>query len=60
MHTSGRLLHAEPDLSVVGSLAGGGDLGNVDLIYVPEPATVALGLLALALLSMVLRRPRSI
>ena len=26
------------DLSVVGSLAGGGDLGNVDLVYVPEPA----------------------
>ena len=30
------------DLTVVGSLAGGGDLGNVDLIYVPEPSTVAL------------------
>ena len=32
------------DLSVVGSLAGGGDLGAVDLIYVPvpEPATVVL------------------
>ena len=27
------------DLSVVGSLAGGGDLGQVDLIYVPEPAS---------------------
>ena len=27
------------DLSVVGSLAGGGDLGNVDLVYVPEPST---------------------
>jgi hypothetical protein len=37
------------DLTVVGSLAGGGDLGSVDLIYVPEPSTVlllALGLLA--------------
>jgi hypothetical protein len=37
------------DLTVVGSLAGGGDLGNVDLIYVPEPATflmLVLGLLA--------------
>ena len=36
------------DLSVVGSLAGGGDLGNVDLVYVPEPATallLAMGLL---------------
>jgi hypothetical protein len=30
------------DLSVVGSLAGGGDLGEVDLIYVPEPATALL------------------
>jgi hypothetical protein len=25
------------DLTAVGSLAGGGDLGNVDLVYVPEP-----------------------
>jgi hypothetical protein len=30
------------DLSVIGSLAGGGDLGNVDLIYVPEPASMIL------------------
>ena len=30
------------DLTVVGSLAGGGDLGNVDLIYVPEPTTMVL------------------
>jgi hypothetical protein len=30
------------DLSVVGSLAGGGELGDVDLIYVPEPASCAL------------------
>ena len=28
------------DLTVVGSLAGGGDLGAVDLIYVPEPSTL--------------------
>ena len=35
------------DLTVVGSLAGGGDLGNVDLIYVPEPTTAVLMLLAL-------------
>jgi hypothetical protein len=34
------------DLTVVGSLAGGGDLGNVDLIYVPEPATAWLAILA--------------
>ena len=36
------------DLSVVGSLNGGGDLGNVDLVYVPEPSTVVLTLLAMA------------
>ena len=30
------------DLTVVGSLAGGGDLGNVDLIYVPEPTSALL------------------
>jgi hypothetical protein len=38
------------DLTVVGSLAGGGALGDVDLIYVPEPSTaalVAMGMLAL-------------
>ena len=33
------------DLSAVGSLAGGGDLGNVDLVYIPEPSGVALLLL---------------
>ena len=37
------------DLTVVGSLAGGGALGNVDLIFVPEPATMVL--LVLGLLS---------
>ena len=43
------------DLTVVGSLAGGGDLGAVDLIYIPEPSTMAiLGLGALGVL--VLRR----
>jgi hypothetical protein len=39
------------DVTVVGSLAGGGDIGNVDLIYTPEPTTVvhlALGILAVA------------
>ncbi len=35
------------DLTVVGSLAGGGGLGPVDLIYVPEPATLTLAWLGL-------------
>lgn len=30
------------DLTVVGSLAGGGDLGPVDLVYIPEPSTMVL------------------
>ena len=37
------------DLSTVGSLAGGGDLGNVDLIYVPEPTSVLLLSISLAI-----------
>ena len=37
------------DLTVVGSLAGGGDLGNVDLVYVPEPASVLLLSVGLAI-----------
>jgi hypothetical protein len=36
------------DLTAVGSLAGGGDLGNVDLIYVPEPSALILAAIALA------------
>lgn len=35
------------DLTVVGSLAGGGELGDVDLIYVPEPSMLVLALLGL-------------
>lgn len=35
------------DLTVVGSLAGGGDLGAVDLIYVPEPAALCLAAVGL-------------
>ncbi len=35
------------DMTVVGSLAGGGDLGAVDLIYVPEPATALLAMIGL-------------
>ena len=44
------------DLSVVGSLAGGGDLGEVDLIYVPEPSTVMLFVLGLLCLLCSVRR----
>jgi hypothetical protein len=33
------------DLTAIGSLAAGGDLGDVDLIYVPEPASWMLLLL---------------
>ena len=41
------------DFTVVGSLAGGGALGNVDLIYVPvpEPSTMLLAVLGLLGLS---------
>jgi hypothetical protein len=35
------------DLSVVGSLAGGGPLGDVDLVYVPEPASALMLLVGL-------------
>jgi hypothetical protein len=45
------------DLSAVGSLSGGGDLGAVDLIYVPEPsAVVLLGMGVLAMLGIARRR----
>jgi hypothetical protein len=51
------------DLSVVGSLAGGGALGAVDFVYVPvpEPTTTALLGFGMALLLGTLwsRRPRS-
>jgi hypothetical protein len=36
------------DLTIVGSLAGGGALGDVDLIYIREPGTVLLTLLGMA------------
>jgi hypothetical protein len=45
------------DLSVVGSLAGGGNLGNVDLIYVPEPTSLAM--LVICLLCVLTRRSPS-
>ena len=44
------------DLTVVGSLQGGGALGDVDLIYVPEPSSIAL--LVLGSLAIVARRRR--
>ena len=44
------------DLSVVGSLQGGGDLGNVDLIYIPEPASILI-LIGTSLIVLARRRP---
>ena len=44
------------DLSAVGSLAGGGDLGDVDLIFVPEPTTLILLVIGLMSLSAMTRR----
>ena len=37
------------DLTVVGSLAGGGALGDVDLIYVPVPEPCSIALLAIGM-----------
>jgi hypothetical protein len=37
------------DLTVIGSLAGGGALGNVDLIYVPEPSSSLLLMIGAAI-----------
>ena len=44
------------DLDVVGSLAGGGDLGNVDLVYVPEPASALLLLIGFVFATKSMRR----
>ena len=44
------------DLSAVGSLAGGGDLGAVDLVYIPEPSAFISSCLALLALILVQRR----
>jgi hypothetical protein len=46
------------DLTVVGSLEGGGELGPVDLVYVPEPMTVVPLVLGLAV-TLARRRRRS-
>jgi hypothetical protein len=46
------------DLTVVGSLAGGGALGNVDLVYVPEPSAIVLVWLGLAWLAAWRRKRR--
>ena len=39
------------DLSIVGSRQGGGGLGDVDLVYIPEPASSIYVLLAVAVLA---------
>ena len=43
------------DLSAVGSLEGGGDLGEVDLVYIPEPSTVVLFLFGIMGLGLIRR-----
>jgi hypothetical protein len=54
---------AEPflldDLRIVGSLQGGGDLGEVDLIYVPVPEPATQALLAMGLVGLLSLRQRS-
>jgi hypothetical protein len=45
------------DLTVVGSLAGGGALGNVDLVYIPIPEPAAIALLSAGLLLLAVREP---
>jgi hypothetical protein len=44
------------DLTVVGSLDGGGELGEVDLIYVPESSSLVLALVGLLVSLFVSRR----
>ena len=44
------------DLTVVGSLAGGGDLGDVDLVYVPEPSSLGVMLAAMIGCHLISRR----
>ena len=46
------------DLSVQGSLAGGGELGEVDLIFVPEPSAISLLGLVIATIMAMARRQR--
>ncbi len=43
--------YVENDLAVIGSLARGGDVGEVDLIYIPVPEPSAIVILGLALLT---------
>ena len=47
------------DLSAVGSLAGGGDLGAVDLVYVPEPTSLVLTVFGVMLLGVARRARRN-
>jgi hypothetical protein len=47
------------DLTVVGSLAGGGELGSVDLVYIPEPSAVILAAMGITGLLLHVTRGRS-
>ena len=44
------------DLTAIGSLAGGGDLGNVGLVFVPEPASACLLAIGFVMLGLRCRR----
>jgi hypothetical protein len=44
------------DLSVVGSINGGGDLGDVDLVYIPEPTSSGLLIIGLCFAFAAFRR----
>jgi hypothetical protein len=46
------------DLTVIGSLQGGGPLGEVDLIYVPEPSAMLMAALGLVLMAVAPRPGR--
>jgi hypothetical protein len=48
------------DLDVTGSLAGGGGLGPVDFIFVPEPSVISLAIIGVLALGFVVRAERKL